>query len=563
MRGPAVPVAVLAVALVAPVLAPAALGSQAAPSIPVPEPGASPGRAAAGTLRQIAHEEGLDIGPAGPCPDLRSTLSDHADRLGRPVPDVPDLDPRVATAAACLLAGVHEANVAHDATFEGVPTDEKLAYVRGDRHLAGAADLVEDKSHDRLLRAAIHQADRIDRATDLLTAAKADGAGIPSVDLPPFLSIDATGPTLRTDNYAVTIDLAGDDIYDNHAGGIWAAVGLGIKDQEPANNSIHQQVLGADVHVGGNVQDADLVLTSSIVLDTAGDDTYGVEHPPKLQDARQDCTDEPLVPWVATIGAGILGVGQLYDLAGNDTFVGRTQTQGAGHILGVGVLYGGPGDDTYRAIRAAQGSGLLGGIGLLLDPSGDDEHRLEMPEGGVWNGDLLTCDVGTRYAQGSAFDRRAGPLLPSVGILVDDAGRDTYEGQRLVQGFGQGPGLGLLLDRGGDDRYTAEARAQGASQGRSADRNPQAPWGGGLAALVDRGGDDTYEAGDDAQGWSMGNDPTDLPDPDLVAILLWARDRNEAAGALLDAGGSDLYTRPGRADGEVHAEGVLGLFVDG
>ena len=96
----------------------------------------------------------------------------------------------------------------------------------------------------------------------------------------------------------------------------------------------------------------------SVVLDMGGDDYYGYEqtvYPPNT-------------------GVGLLGVGLVYDVNGNDRYNGSIYSQGAG-LFGVGVLFDRNGNDKYTASLSAQGCGYFG-IGLCIDGSGDDEYYI-------------------------------------------------------------------------------------------------------------------------------------------------------------------------------------------
>lgn len=523
----------------------------------------TPGASVAHVLGAIAEAEGRDLRPPGPCPSLEQAISAHAERLGVTVPrPAAGLPQDLAEAVGCLLDAVHAANLAMDRVFHDVPPQLRLRALSSEEgRFDGLTELTEGRDRGPILQAAVHVAEQVDRALPALQRS-ADAGDVSVLDLPPIVRV-STGSTTYDQNYALVVDLRGNDVYDNHAGGIFAAAGVTRHAVDPERGGQRIQVLGGGAHAGDNVQDADAVLSSSLVVDLGGDDRYGVKHSPMLLDRRNGCTKEPVVPMVGTIGAGIMGVGMLFDLAGDDAYVGRMQTQGAGHVLGVGVLYSGPGNDTFEAIRAGQGSGLLGGVGLLISEGGDDAYASNPVPGGVWNVDLAFCDKGTRYLQGSSFDRRSGPLLPSWGMLVDKAGDDRYTAGILAQGFGQGPGAGMLVDLAGDDQYSAKDRAQGAAQGRSKAVNPQAPWGGGVGLLLDERGADIYTVGDRGQGWSLGMDRGSTPPLELEELVSWTLDRNEAVGMLRDEGGGDTYVGPpGRGDGEVNVDGVLGLFED-
>lgn len=530
---------------------------------------ATPGAAVAGVLEAIARDEGFAVPATVGCPSLAEGIAAHADRLGVPAPLPPAGIPgKLDAALGCLLGAVDAANRAHDATFADVPRDRVRAWIESGTE--GSPELeaaLAGRDHGRLVVAAAQAARALDQALTLLEDLQATDAPLGPIDLRPILRFEPGGDQFYVDNYAVLVDLEGDDTYDNHAGGVFAAVGNAIYDVDNAKAWLYQPLPGGwQASVGGDVQDADFVVSSSLVVDRDGNDVYGVKHAPMFKDLEEGCAGEPVVPRVGTLGGGIMGVGMLFDLGGDNLYIGRTQTQGAGHILGVGVLYTGAGRDTFEAIRAAQGSGLLGGVGLLVDRDGPSTYTLRSPPLGVFNGDLTICDDGLRYAQGSSFDRRTGPGPTVVGILADLGGDDRYEAGTLAQGFGQGPGFGLLYEAGGNDRYSADDRSQGAAQGRSADLNPQAIPGGGLALLLDEAGEDVYTLGSPrGQGWSLGTTPGPPPGPNLVDLVDWAnaQGKNTAVAVLRDRAGTDAYAGPpGRADGAVLTDGVVGVFVD-
>lgn len=519
---------------------------------PMPRVGAA--EEPARVLRQVAAAQGLHIAPTPACPADLAALDRLAQRLGVEAPDLRGQPEALQFAVACLADGLNAANAAHDNTFAQI--DAELLFAAAERQdaLERLLPMLEGRESSRNLAAAAYLADRVAEAHGALAGVRLDA--VQSIDQPPLLRVDATGDSYHFDNYALTLELAGDDTYDNHAGGILATAHVEFDKADDRPGGFRAGVAGAKARVGDGIQDADAGVTASLVLDIAGNDVYGVRHAPRYGDEL--CTSEWLNPLALAQGAGLGGVGMLIDTVGDNTFTARAQSQGVGHILGVGVLAVGDGHDAFQAVRSAQGQGLLGGVGILVDTGGDSEYLSRAPLGGTHNNDLAVCDDVPRYAQGSAFDRRAGPLLPSIGLLIDRAGDDVYESGELAQGFGQGPGMGMLIDQAGHDTYTATAKSQGAAQGRSRDFNPQAPWGNGLGVLIDAAGADRYILQGEGQGWSLG-DPTA---PDAAALIPWAVDRNEAVGILVDRSGDDTYTVPGRDDGAARVEGLLGVFLD-
>ncbi|SDZ29439.1 hypothetical protein SAMN05444365_109102 [Micromonospora pattaloongensis] len=278
-------------------------------------------------------------------------------------------------------------------------------------------------------------------------------------------------------DYLLVVDAGGNDTYRNNAGSNLVDVNFspagsavtGLRGVGPAK--------GCQRAIPG-LTAADCLPAAAVLLDLQGRDTYGVRETP---DHDAGCTTDPVVRRMMTGGAGFLGVGILRDADSSpDRYTGKTGSLGAGHIFGVGMLSDAGGDDTYDAVRNSQGFALVGGFGLLRDEAGDDTYGFTMPApidpaapnqtegaGGVRDdeGEGL-CDRIPRFTQGAANVTPA-----SVGLLIDDAGRDDYHGAFVVEftgpfqipsvragslGFGNNQSLGVFVDRGGDDVYRAD-----------------------------------------------------------------------------------------------------------
>jgi hypothetical protein len=252
---------------------------------------------------------------------------------------------------------------------------------------------------------------------------------------------------------------------------------------------------------------------AALLIDLAGDDRYGRYARPGFPDDQ--CTPDRIVRRISTIGSGVAGVGMLIDESGDDVYLGKTGTQGAGHLGGVGLVDDRGGNDRYVAVRGAQGLGLLGGVGALRDRGGDDRYDFRMPRpldpdapnhtdgaGGVVDDTGLgseaalgqqpddgiggTCDRLRRSLQGVG-------LLAGVGLLVDEAGADAYRAPLYLnqpfftlqgatihlahgsQGSGYLGGAGVFIDLGGRDRYRrtngklSKTRADGVVRGPQVD----------------------------------------------------------------------------------------------
>ena len=202
-----------------------------------------------------------------------------------------------------------------------------------------------------------------------------------------------------------------------------------------------------------------------------------------------------------TIGSGVEGVSIVIEGAGDDTYLGRTGTMGAGHIGGVGLLEDRAGNDDYKAMRNGMGLGLLVGTGVLRDMSGNDRYDYYMPRpldpdapfhadgsGGVVDDSGLLSEVGRsvheREGVGGRCDNKPRSLqgvgifiAPAVGVLVDESGEDYYRaagyrnqndglptqtGTGLIkmahgsQASGFLGGFGAMFDLSGYDRYVRE-----------------------------------------------------------------------------------------------------------
>jgi len=121
----------------------------------------------------------------------------------------------------------------------------------------------------------------------------------------------------------------------------------------------------------------------------------------------------------------------------NATNVGaKNQFQGHARDGSIGVFVDGDGDDGYDVNNNCAGSADLNSIGLFWDRRGDDRYTFhptdieekDKPNG--WNdtGAFGTC---TRYPPFQSFRDD----LPSWGIFLDTAGRDTYANERPAKGW--------------------------------------------------------------------------------------------------------------------------------
>ncbi len=310
--------------------------------------------------------------------------------------------------------------------------------------------------------------------------------------------IGGTGPNHYKGDYALIIDLGGDDTYE-------------LSRRPNFENQIIIDLGGNDKYYA--LEDYALACGNfgySVLIDVAGDDLYQGKN--------------------FSLGCGFFGCGLLWDQAGNDTYIGDQFTEGAGGF-GIGILKDDGGNDHYIAARAAQGFGFVHGVGALLDGSGNDTYFA----GGKYKESIgLSGEI--RYlseAQGYATGLR--PYLSGgMGFLFDYEGDDSYSVDMNGQGASYWWALGALVDFKGNDRYVAQQYAQGAGVHMS------------LGCLVDSSGNDFYYSKGVSQG--CGHDLGagmlfDLSGDDNYVATSGSQafGSGNGIGILVDGGGNDGY----------------------
>ena len=209
-----------------------------------------------------------------------------------------------------------------------------------------------------------------------------------------------------------------------------------------------------------------------VVVDLAGDDIYAGDAMALLTAvaiADRDGNDAYEAEGIAgTIG----GVALALDGGGDDRYEARRFGQAAA-VAGVALLSNDSGSDSYTIGFFGQGFAGPLGIAVLHDGAGDDRYRAAGP------GDRYGRNGRISMAQGMGYGEREG-VAGGIGILLDDAGNDSYGLSMFGQGAGYGQGFGLLRDRSGNDTYDGVRYAQG--QGSH----------GGVGILAEGDGEDTY-----------------------------------------------------------------------
>jgi len=389
------------------------------------------------------------------------------------------LGPGRAREAAKLLAGVD----VNDAARTG-------------RTAPALATLLPDLDRGAIETAALRLAATLDRTLPSLRVAagpiparppRSEPPACDVLDASPALCVGGRGPNRYTADTGLLVDLGGEDVYENAAGGV-----------NPA-----------DASVGG--------LPVAVVLDLGGDDVY----------ERAIAQNRPQ----PAQGGAVAGIGMLVDVSGNDRYVAR-----------VVVPDGAP---KVAAFARAQGAGALGGVGVLADLSGNDEHVIDASAATG----RTAFGYGQGYGiAGAGLLLDAGPGDDTYTMTGGVAGVDTEAtppaGQtREVAGQGLGAleGSGALVDGGGRDELSLSAQAAEAGGYPGYAALPyQAPsaqaYGQGMGTLDASTGLLLLGAG--ATSYAITTAGTGLAD---VGVAGQGFGLSGATGILDDLGGNDTY----------------------
>ena len=312
--------------------------------------------------------------------------------------------------------------------------------------------------------------------------------------------IRGIGDDVHTKDANLLIDIGGNDVYQNNAGGCRSTF------EELAVCIDHE---GNDRYEYPNdmfVQGFGFV-GCGFLVDFGGNDLYEAKH--------------------FSQGVGVCGVGVLWDVKGFDSYNAHGVCQGAG-MFGLGMLLDDGGEDIYDCATIGQGGATTLGMGILSDLEGDDRYYLAIDE----SKDKLGYLAG--YGQGGALSFRNYPWRKKLtayggaGLLFDASGNDRYWTKGWCdQGGSYIMSLGALVDAKGNDHYTA-------STGQ----------GSGIhitnAIIIDKDGHDNYEGGFRTGG--SGGD--------------------RSSGFLLDYSGNDVYKSRTSSYGTGVKPASYSLFID-
>jgi hypothetical protein len=350
---------------------------------------------------------------------------------------------------------------------------------------------------------------RVLEATEAFARVYASGEpGADAVPFPPIpgvLILDLQGRNdIHALNAALSIDVGGNDRYDNNAGGV--SRGVGCARLDPFAAAVLIDLAGNDLRAG--------IRTGTLGCGTNGGGAGGAGFSfdlggADLYEAGQDGAN----------GGSLHGVGFLFDAAGVDSYDAGGWGVNGGAFGGAGLLLDAAGSDFYHSTSyGVNGGGAYGGTGALVDLSGDDVYSSLGLSG--WSGgangaainggigrlvDLAGDDqyVGFSYgSNGGGFEdngRLAKGEAPAKGLLIDASGNDMYWSSYVgVNGGAYGGAIGTLLDLSGNDSYAAADKAVNGGSKAACDQLLTCPPGIGL--LLDAQGNDVYHDADGGTG---------------------------------------------------------------
>lgn len=344
-------------------------------------------------------------------------------------------------------------------------------------------------------------------------------------ELTPFgkVIVGGTGPNVYSEDAALILDLGGDDVYLNNAGGTRPGMNISLV-VDWSGNDLYFSKSSFSQGAG--------LLGGGFLIDLGGNGTFS------SMDGSQ--------------GAGFWGIGILHHKGGNSSFSSRTFAQGVGQ-MGIGYLWNGSGDDIYLCSEYGQGLGLFRGAGVLIDRAGSDYYKLGGLESDFRDPLKSTVSMGQGFGKGVRPDKDSLGVSGGIGLLIDQEGNDTYIADYFAQGASYYYGIGILNDLSGNDRYISGRYAQGAGIHSS------------VGILLDRKGDDFYYASYGvAQG--MGHDygvgyleDSQGNDHYLGGTLVQGAATHGGIGILIDLKGQDSYTCGN--NGQAFAQDIDGMGV--
>jgi hypothetical protein len=337
--------------------------------------------------------------------------------------------------------------------------------------------------------------------------------------------VGGPGPNVYTEDAALILDLDGDDLYLNNAGGTRPGMPVALViDWGGDNHYISKE----------NFSQGAGVLGGGFLIDLGGNATF--------------------ISLDGSQGAGFWGIGFLYHDDGKGVFTAREFCQGTGQ-MGVGLIVNRKGDDRYLCSYGGQGLGLFGGSGILIDEAGNDFYYLGGLEPDFRDPLKSTMSMGQGFGQGVRPEEDKDGVPGGIGMLIDEEGDDSYIADYFAQGASYYYGLGILNDMAGNDQYISGRYSQGAGIHSS------------VGVLIDQKGNDFYHSSVGvAQG--MGHDfgvgffeDDGGHDHYLGGTLVQGAATNGSLGIFIGQQESDKHTYISKGQGYASDENSMGIMI--
>ncbi len=341
--------------------------------------------------------------------------------------------------------------------------------------------------------------------------------------------VGGTGDNTYVHDYALILDLGGDDRYLNHTAAT-SLNGYGV--------AVHIDLGGNDTYRSDGFAQGCAVAGVSLFMDLSGDDVYISGH--------------------YSQGAALCGTSLFYEGGGDDTYIGDLGVQ-CFAIFGYSIFSERNGRDSYRCASMGQGCASTLGTAVMAESDGDDMYRAGGKYGFYSNYDA-SC------SQGAASGMRPWPpsgkvtVYGGIGVLSEAGGNDTYKAYIIGQGSSYIFALGMLIDSEGNDTYNCDRYCRGVGVHLSA----------GVA--VDISGDDMHNGIYGNNGYSLDRCSgvfVDFYGDDIYRTTggIGFGHKPKGCGIFYDAEGDDFYAGTknnyGKADYSFGDEAYsTGFFLD-
>lgn len=268
---------------------------------------------------------------------------------------------------------------------------------------------------------------------------------------------------------ALTIDLGGNDLYRNTAGGAVAEPQASSGDLKGAVFSVsidlsdgarHDDVYdctswGCNLPVQGSARGS----ATGILIDAAGADTYIAATPDTCY--GQWCYRLGPLEVMGQAAAESGGHGYLVDRGGDDEYrvdrgLAFVRTGGRATFLDTA---GSDSHDVVQGLATALGTTTAGGDASFSDLGGaDDRYRMVAYNNCRYAGCLEQSAAGVALTLDESCDAPLAPSAPCPGLsarFLDDAGDDFYDFDRDLWAYGVGTPhtIASFFDLGGSDYY--------------------------------------------------------------------------------------------------------------